>query len=122
MEQKGEIRMSQAETKQIQTNQTQANSTQTEQEQAEQEQTEQITITVKLFAAYQEAYGVSDLTLKLPVETSVSAVRDRLLNEHPELEQWRNLTRFGVNLQFVEADTILQNGDELVLIPPVSGG
>lgn len=86
------------------------------------QQTGQITITVKLFAAYQEAYGVSDLTLKLPVGTSVAAVRDRLLNEHPELEQWRNLTRFGVNLQFVEANTILQDGDELVLIPPVSGG
>lgn len=88
----------------------------------EQIQTEQITVTVKLFAAYQEAYGVSELTLTFPVETSVATVCDRLLNEHPELEQWRDLTRFGVNLQFVEADTVLQDGDELVLIPPVSGG
>jgi len=92
------------------------------QAETEQLKTEQITVTVKLFAAYQEAYGVPDLTLEFPVETSVAAVRDRLLNEHPELEQWRELTRFGVNLQFVEADTILRDGDEIVLIPPVSGG
>jgi len=39
-----------------------------------------------------------------------------------ELKQWRDLTRFGVNLQFVEPDTRLQDGDEVVLIPPVSGG
>lgn len=81
-----------------------------------------ITITVKLFAAYQEAYGVSELMLELPSGTTVAAVLDHLINQHPELEQWRNLTRFGVNLQFVEPDTTLQKGDEVVLIPPVSGG
>lgn len=85
-------------------------------------QTENLTVTVKLFAAYQEAYGAPDLTLKLPAGTTVEAVRDRLLNEHPELEQWRDLTRFGVNLQFVEPNTVLHDGDEIVLIPPVSGG
>ena len=81
-----------------------------------------ISVTVKLFAAYQEAYGVSELILELPPETTVALVLDQLINEHPELNQWRNLTRFGVNLQFVEPDTTLQNGDEVVLIPPVSGG
>ena len=54
--------------------------------------------------------------------TPVKAVCDRLIAEHPELQKWRELTRFGVNLQFVEPDTILQNGDEVVLIPPVNGG
>ncbi|NJO40103.1 MAG: MoaD/ThiS family protein [Cyanobacteria bacterium CRU_2_1] len=81
-----------------------------------------VTVTVKLFAAYQEAYGVPELSLELPIGTTVEGVRDRLLIEHPELEQWRNLTRFGVNLQFVEPDAVLQNGDEVVLVPPVSGG
>lgn len=81
-----------------------------------------VTVTVKLFAAYQEAYGVPELVLKFPPQTSVSAVLDTLITEHPELEQWRNLTRFGLNLQFVEPDAILQDGDEVVLIPPVSGG
>ncbi|MCG8367074.1 MAG: MoaD/ThiS family protein [Pseudanabaenales cyanobacterium] len=81
-----------------------------------------ITITVKLFAAYQEAYGVPELTLELPEGTLVLAVQERLIAEHPELEQWRDLTRFGVNLQFAEPDTMLQDGDEVVLIPPVSGG
>ena len=81
-----------------------------------------ISVTVKLFAAYQEAYGVSELILELPPETTVALVLDQLINEHPELNQWRSLTRFGVNFQFVEPDTTLQNGDEVVLIPPVSGG
>ena len=81
-----------------------------------------ISITVKLFAAYQEAYGQPELTLELPPTATAAAVRDRLIAEHPELAPWRDLTRFGVNLQFVEPDTPLQSGDEVVLIPPVSGG
>lgn len=81
-----------------------------------------ITVTVKLFAAYQEAYGVSELVREFPPETPVSAVLDNLINEHPELNRWRSLTRFGVNLQFVEPDMVMQDGDEVVLIPPVSGG
>ena len=81
-----------------------------------------VAVTVKLFAAYQEAYGVPELALEFPIGTPVVAVQERLIAEHPELEQWRNLTRFGIDLQFVEPDTILQDGNEVVLIPPVSGG
>ncbi|MGC1245431.1 MAG: MoaD/ThiS family protein [Spirulinaceae cyanobacterium] len=81
-----------------------------------------MTVVVKLFAAFQEAYSSSELQLELPSETTVYGVLERLIKEHPELEKWRNLTRFGVNLQFVEPNTIVQDGDEVVLIPPVSGG
>ncbi|MDX2241055.1 MAG: MoaD/ThiS family protein [Leptolyngbyaceae cyanobacterium bins.302] len=81
-----------------------------------------IQITVKLFAAYQEAYGVPERQMEFPPGATVAAVRDRLLAERPELEGWRNLTKFGINLDEVTPDTVLQNGDEVVLIPPVSGG
>ncbi len=81
-----------------------------------------ITVKVKLFAAYQEAYGVPELILDFTENTPIIAVRDRLIAEHPELMQWRDVTRFGINLEFVPGDTILQQDDEVVLIPPVSGG
>lgn len=83
---------------------------------------EQVRVTVKLFAVYQEACGATELALGFPVGTTVMEVCDRLIAEHPELEPWRSTTRFGVNLQFVEPNTVLQAGDEVVLIPPVSGG
>ncbi len=83
---------------------------------------ETMTVMLKLFAVYQETLGVSEKRLTLPVGTTVGEVRDRLLSDYPTLSRWRNLTRFGLNLQFVEADTPLKEGDELVLIPPVSGG
>lgn len=81
-----------------------------------------ITVTVKLFAAYREAYGISELRREFSPKTPVSTVLESLIAERPELNYWRSLTRFGINLQFVEPNTILQDGDEVVLIPPVSGG
>lgn len=82
----------------------------------------EIAVTIKLFAAYQEAYGLPELQRKFPPHTPVAAVLESLIAEHPQLQQWRELTRFGINLQFVAPDTRLHDGDEVVLIPPVSGG
>ena len=81
-----------------------------------------ITITIKLFAAYQEAYNIGELKRDFSLNTSILEVLNQLISERPELEKWRSLTRFGLNLQFVEAETLIQDGDEIVFIPPVSGG
>lgn len=81
-----------------------------------------ITITVKLFAAYQEAYNQSELKLQFPSSVPVATVLDHLLQEHPELASWREVTRFGVNWEFVPENRLIEDGDEVVLIPPVSGG
>ena len=81
-----------------------------------------MTVTLKLFAIYQEIYGVPELTLNLPPQTSIQSVLEQMIADHPTLKPWQSVTRFGVNYQFVEGDTLLQDGDELVLIPPVSGG
>ena len=83
---------------------------------------ETISITVKLFAIYQEAYGQPEIQWQFAEGATVGAVRDRALAEHPRLEAWRDRTRLGLNLQFVADDTPLKDGDEVVLIPPVSGG
>lgn len=81
-----------------------------------------IRVTVKLFAAYQDAYGVPELTLELPQGVTVAQVCDRILRDRPQLAPLKDVTQFGVNLEFVSADTIVNHGDEVVLIPPVSGG
>jgi sulfur-carrier protein len=81
-----------------------------------------ITITVKLFAAYQEVYGQSEVSLEVPLGTTVAMVGDRICSVHPTLQSLASVTRYGVNLAFTSPETIVQQGDEVVLIPPVSGG
>jgi molybdopterin synthase sulfur carrier subunit len=81
-----------------------------------------MTITLKLFAIYQEVYGVPELTLELSPQTPINTVLEQMIAEYPVLKPWQAITRFGVNYQFVPGETLLQDGDELVFIPPVSGG
>ena len=83
---------------------------------------EEIEVKVKLFAIYQEAFKTPELKLMLPQQATVGNVLEILIARQPYLSKWREITRFGVNLQFVGSDAVLQNGDEVVLIPPVSGG
>jgi len=81
-----------------------------------------ITVKIELFAIYQETLGQKEISYQFPPNTPVQAVLDRLIVEQPQLAQWREVTRFGINLEFVAPETIVQDGDEIVLIPPVSGG
>ena len=85
-------------------------------------QESEIKVKVKLFAIYQEVFDTSELDLLFPEQTKVENVLQTLIEQKPQLAQWQDVTRFGVNLQFVAADTVLNDGDEVVLIPPVSGG
>jgi sulfur-carrier protein len=82
----------------------------------------EITVTIKLFAVYQEAFDAAEISYQFPPNTPVSAVLGRLTLDRPQLAQWHEVTRFGINLEFVEPDTIMHDRDEVVLIPPVSGG
>ena len=79
-------------------------------------------MTLKLFAIYQEAFGASEISLQFPPNTPVKAVLERLTIDRPELAQWHDVTRFGINLEFVDPDRVMLDRDEVVLIPPVSGG
>ncbi|MBE9069091.1 MoaD/ThiS family protein [Leptolyngbya cf. ectocarpi LEGE 11479] len=81
-----------------------------------------ISITLKLFAAYQDALGCPERVMELSEGITVGELCDRICTEYPDLKQWQGLTRFGINLQMVEADTPLSDGDEVVFIPPVNGG
>lgn len=81
-----------------------------------------ITVKVKLFAIYQEVYQQEEITLSLSSETQIKQVLDLINQEKPELNKWLNLTRLAVNFDFVSEDYLLKNGDEIALIPPVSGG
>jgi sulfur-carrier protein len=83
---------------------------------------QEVTIAIQLFSVYQEAFGTSEISYQFPPNTPVNAVLERAIADRPQLAQWRDVTRFGINLEFVEPDTIVRDRDEVVLIPPVSGG
>lgn len=81
-----------------------------------------INIKVKLFAIYQEIYQQEEMELQLPEKSQVQDIFNILLKEHPQLSTWKSVTKLAVNLNIVADDFILSDGDEVALIPPVSGG
>jgi sulfur-carrier protein len=81
-----------------------------------------ISIQIKLFAIYQEVLGAGQIERQVSIGTSVGQVLAQIIDQYPVLAPWQAVTRLGVNLQFVPPETVLVAGDEVVLIPPVSGG
>ena len=78
------------------------------------------TMDVLLFAGLAQALGGARLTLAAPWPTTVAELRVRLAREWPELA--RATFRTAVNQRYVSDGEPLKPGDEIALIPPVSGG
>jgi molybdopterin converting factor subunit 1 len=81
-----------------------------------------MTITAKLFAILKDRAGLSQTTLELPTGGTVFDAAELLADRYPNLKTFLPRIAYAVNEQYVGPDTELQNGDELALIPPVSGG
>ncbi len=81
-----------------------------------------ITVKVKLFAIYQEVYGQEEISFDVPIKTTAEEILDKIITQHPQLANWKPITKLAVNLEFVPPEYILKDGDEMGLIPPVSGG
>jgi molybdopterin converting factor subunit 1 len=79
-------------------------------------------VRVKLFALLRDRAGAGELSLELPAEASVSTAVARIAQERPAIRDLLSRTALAVNREYVKPDAILNDGDELALIPPVSGG
>ena len=78
-------------------------------------------VEVRLFASYREAAGVGRLLLELPEGATVRDAIARVTKEHPLVAEGRQLV-IAKNREYVTPDAPLADGDEIALIPPVSGG
>lgn len=79
-------------------------------------------IRVRLFAALADGAGCRTLDLELPAGARAEAVRTALAARFPRLEGLCGRSAFAVNAEYAAADRLLADGDEVALIPPVSGG
>jgi molybdopterin synthase sulfur carrier subunit len=76
---------------------------------------------IKAFGITREIVGGRELSLARVEGSTVGAFRERLLGEYPRLSALRSLL-IAVNGEYAEDHQILTDGDEIALIPPVSGG
>src|SRR5262245_52825725 len=82
-----------------------------------------MTVTVRLFAILRERAGRDSIEVELDEGATVAEALERL-SARPELGDLleRMPVRMAVNRDYADTDTTLFSGDELALVPPVSGG
>ena len=81
-----------------------------------------MTIRVKFFAILRDRAGVSEVPLDVPDGATVAQATEPLLRRFPALGDYIHRCGFALNRSYVKGDAELHEGDELALIPPVSGG
>lgn len=79
-------------------------------------------VNVRAFARVREIIGASETPLDAHDDASVRDVWQMLVRRYAELEPFASSIRFARNGSVVSAQTPLRDGDELALLPPVSGG
>lgn len=79
-------------------------------------------VNIQLFAVLRDRAGVSKLELPLPEGATVGVAVERLMERYPTIRDATPKISFAVNRDYANAETRLYDGDDLALIPPVSGG
>lgn len=79
-------------------------------------------ITVRYFAIMREQLGKPSEELSLPDGTTAGEIFRIATRDVPRLAGLQRAVMVMVNEEYVEADHPLRDGDEVALIPPVSGG
>ena len=81
-----------------------------------------LSVNVMFLGPARDFAGSDAATIELPLGSTVADLRGVLVAEYPGLAGAMPTIRFAVNETFTSDDHVLAAGDEVALIPPVSGG
>jgi molybdopterin converting factor subunit 1 len=81
-----------------------------------------VRVTVRLFARLTDIVGQSELAREVPPGSSAGALWHELTAEFPDLAGYERSMSTAVNADYARLDAILEDGDEVAFLPPVSGG
>ena len=81
-----------------------------------------MTVRVKLFAVLREKAKCGEVTLELPEGARAADAAEAIGKRFPVIIPLISRVALAVNREYVESDRVLSDGDELALLPAVSGG
>jgi molybdopterin converting factor subunit 1 len=79
-------------------------------------------IHLKLFAAARQAVDQELLELELADGATITDLKNELVKQFPQFESMREHLLVAVDAEYAKEDQVLMPGQEVALIPPVSGG
>lgn len=80
------------------------------------------TVTVRLFARLSDIAGERATELEIGEGITAADAFAALAQRFPAMSDMADSVMYAVNAEYVSSDHPLRPGDELALIPPVSGG
>ena len=81
-----------------------------------------MTIKLLYFAALRDVFGKGEESLEIPRQSTLAELAERLVLRTPGLKAHLPSLAWGVNFEFATLQAVLNEGDEVALLPPVSGG
>ena len=79
-------------------------------------------VRVRLFASVRERLALDEIPVELPPGTTAAGLVSRLRVDYPAAAPLLAAVRVAANEEFVADGHVLAEGDDVALIPPVSGG
>lgn len=78
-------------------------------------------ITIKYFAGLRDITGKELEKVDLPEKMKIADLISMLYEKYPEMKKSADIV-VARNRQYAEEDEEIEEGDEIALLPPVSGG
>ncbi len=79
-------------------------------------------VKVKFFAILRERVGFGEVTKEIREGETVRDLWKALQRDYPRLASVEMRLLYAVNQDYVNGDYVLKDRDEVVFVPPVSGG
>lgn len=79
-------------------------------------------VRIKFFAILRERVGSGEITKEIREGSTIGELWEGLKKEYPKLAPVEMRLLYAVNRNYVSADHVLKEKDEVVFVPPVSGG
>jgi len=79
-------------------------------------------ISIRLFAILRDRIGQETELVSVADPVTVRRLLDALVLRHPDLAVLMAHCRVAVNRKFCPEDHVIQESDEVAIIPPLSGG
>jgi len=79
-------------------------------------------VLVKFFASARDSVGKKNLEMEIKKNCKVGDVMENLFEEYPGLQEMEDHLLISVNKDRTGKDEILKDGDEIAVMPPVTGG
>ena len=79
-------------------------------------------IRVLLFGAAADRAGTRETELPVDEGVTLAEIWSLLAGRHPDLAPMRDTLAFAVNGEYARGDADVSPGDEVAVLPPVSGG